>query len=664
MNSSLGQPSCENFPRIYRISKGWKIANIGMGIFFITLATAGLVFAADDSLEYSAGNLIIGLMFVGVFALGICALMYALSGKPNLTLYADTVEISSFFTTRRLHRYEIQHYSINSQGYGIYEIVLEPKFPTEKPVKISSIIKRDNVLDEWIESFPNIDRIEAEEANEELEKDPELGDNPKERMARIVRARKVALWLNIFAFAAMGWVVFYPHPYTVAISVMIILPWIAIAMVGIWPHLFRIDAKSDFGRPLLITVFFLPGLILTLRAVFDFNLLDWETPVIIGIFAGLGISIVAAFADRGTPVRIGPILLFLLMMTPYGYGATTAVNRLLDSSTPQYFPAAVQGKHSSSGKGSTYSVTLDSWGPRDGPNSLDVSRQIYDQLGTNMHVCVRAQQGALGIAYFWLEGCPSDFEMSEQQGLIKASAVSLGVTAFRREQYAVARAFLQEPIKDGNAEAQFTLGLIYWQGLGFPKNGKESIRLFMLAAEQGHARALNVLGYSFERGIGIPTDIEKAIHWYREAVKEDEPRALNNLAILYSNGNGVPHDVAEAEQLWRRAVNQGHTPAMHNLASLYFSGNGHPRDTVEAERLWRESANLGDASAAFKLGVMYGNGDGVDADLAQAYAWFHRAASRFHVGKERARAIKARDVLSIRMTPAQIAKALKIAQER
>ncbi len=601
-----------------------------MGLSFFGLAAAGLAFGAGDLTDSSTGILIFGLMIVGVSALGVCAFMYVLSGKPSLTLYVDTVEVSTFFTTKRLHRYEVLHYSIHDQGFGIYEIILKPKHPSVKPIKISSVIKRDDVLNDWLESLPNHDRMEAEEANAELARDPELGASPKERMARVNNARRVVYWVNAFAIGAMAWTAFYPRPYIAAVSIVTMLPWIAIAMAAFWPHLFRIDSKSDFGRPLLIIPFLFPGFILAIRAIVDFNLLDWRMPIVVGMIASFGISIVAAFADRGTPVRIGPILLILLMMVPYGYGATIAVNRLLDRSTPQYFPATVQGKHSSSGQGATYSVTLNSWGPRDGPNTLDVARQFYDQLGTRMHVCVGAKQGALGIAYLWLEACPPNFDGSEPQGPIKASAVSRGVAAFWRGEYAEARAFLQDAIKAGNAEAQFTLGLIYWEGLGFPKNGKEAMRLFTLAAKQGHARALNVLGFSYEHGIGVSADIKKAVQWYRKAVKEREPRALNNLGILYSKGHGVPLDPSEARRLWREALDQGHAPAIHNLGIMYHQGEGVPRDSAEARRLWLEAAKQGHAPALNSLGIMHYHSQGVPRDLGEAERFWRKAADRGH----------------------------------
>jgi TPR repeat protein len=77
------------------------------------------------------------------------------------------------------------------------------------------------------------------------------------------------------------------------------------------------------------------------------------------------------------------------------------------------------------------------------------------------------------------------------------------------------------------------------------------------------------------------------------------------------------------------------------------------------------SAELGDATAQYSLGLMYDSGRGVLQDYVLAHKWYNLAASRFasweaDIG---ASAAKNRDRLTLRMTPAQIAEAQKMARE-
>ncbi len=77
----------------------------------------------------------------------------------------------------------------------------------------------------------------------------------------------------------------------------------------------------------------------------------------------------------------------------------------------------------------------------------------------------------------------------------------------------------------------------------------------------------------------------------------------------------------------------------------------------------RPLAEQGDADAQFNLGVMYDNGQGVPQDYAQAHMWLNLAASRYPPGENRDKAVKKRDIVAERMTPAQIAEAQKLARE-
>ncbi len=60
---------------------------------------------------------------------------------------------------------------------------------------------------------------------------------------------------------------------------------------------------------------------------------------------------------------------------------------------------------------------------------------------------------------------------------------------------------------------------------------------------------------------------------------------------------------------------------------------------------------------------MYYNGLDVTQDYVQAHMWFNLAASRFPPGEHRDKAVKNRDIVAKKMTPAQISEAQKLARE-
>jgi hypothetical protein len=62
---------------------------------------------------------------------------------------------------------------------------------------------------------------------------------------------------------------------------------------------------------------------------------------------------------------------------------------------------------------------------------------------------------------------------------------------------------------------------------------------------------------------------------------------------------------------------------------------------------------------------MYAKGQGVPKDHVLSHMWFNLAASRFHAseGRERELAVKSRNLVASKMTPAQIAEAERLARE-
>ena len=92
-----------------------------------------------------------------------------------------------------------------------------------------------------------------------------------------------------------------------------------------------------------------------------------------------------------------------------------------------------------------------------------------------------------------------------------------------------ALADLRGRAEQGDAAAQFDLGIRYSLGLGVPENDAEAIRWYRLAAAQGHAEAQNNLGVMYDAGRGIPQDYAEAVRWYqRAALLQHDPLRRSN----------------------------------------------------------------------------------------------------------------------------------------
>ena len=135
--------------------------------------------------------------------------------------------------------------------------------------------------------------------------------------------------------------------------------------------------------------------------------------------------------------------------------------------------------------------------------------------------------------------------------------------------------------EQGDASAQFNLGVRYATGEGVPQDNTEAVRWYRLAADQGHARAQVYLGFMYATGEGVPQDNTEAIRWYRLAADQGHGFALYRLDVM---GVPVVEDDTEAFRRYRVAANQGLAAAQFNLGLMYTNGEGVPQDNTEAVR--------------------------------------------------------------------------------
>ena len=239
------------------------------------------------------------------------------------------------------------------------------------------------------------------------------------------------------------------------------------------------------------------------------------------------------------------------------------------------------------------------------------------------------------------------------------------VAAYDRGDYATAvRGFLVHA-EQGDATAQYKLGVMYNYGWGVPEDHAEAVRWYRLAAKQvhqsvaipdeglsdaelenliaemersgprqGHASAQFNLGLMYANGEGVLKDDAEAVRWYRLAADQGLAGAQLILGVKYANGAGVLKDDAEAVRWYRLAADQGDAGAQLNLGNRYANGEGVLKDDAEAVRWYRLAADQGDAGAQNNLGNMYANGRGVLKDDAEAGRWFRLAADQGHAGAQ------------------------------
>ena len=95
------------------------------------------------------------------------------------------------------------------------------------------------------------------------------------------------------------------------------------------------------------------------------------------------------------------------------------------------------------------------------------------------------------------------------------------LVAFSIQDYQTAARLYRELAEQGDVEAQYSLGNMYYRGMGVPENYAEAAKWYRKAAEQGMAQAQSSLGSMYASGEGVPQDFVQAYKWLILALAQD-----------------------------------------------------------------------------------------------------------------------------------------------
>ena len=115
-----------------------------------------------------------------------------------------------------------------------------------------------------------------------------------------------------------------------------------------------------------------------------------------------------------------------------------------------------------------------------------------------------------------------------------------------------------KPLADqGDADAQYNLGLMYDIGEGVAEDDAEAVRWYRLAADQGHANAQYNLGLMYANGRGVLQDNVTAHMWFNIAGANGAEFGRDNREKI--ERKMTPADVSEAQKRARICMASNYT---------------------------------------------------------------------------------------------------------
>ena len=101
-----------------------------------------------------------------------------------------------------------------------------------------------------------------------------------------------------------------------------------------------------------------------------------------------------------------------------------------------------------------------------------------------------------------------------------------------------------------------------------PEVTPEQVEEYTLKASQGDVDAQYNLGIMYYHGEGIRKDLKEALYWFLKAAEQDDPDAQYNLGFMYGKGEGVEKSREQSMQWFLKAAQHGHTEAREVLDKM------------------------------------------------------------------------------------------------
>ena len=159
-----------------------------------------------------------------------------------------------------------------------------------------------------------------------------------------------------------------------------------------------------------------------------------------------------------------------------------------------------------------------------------------------------------------------------------------GMFALEMEDYDRALYYLSFEAVQGNATAQYNLGLMYKDGIGVDKDNEEALGWFTLGSDNGHMLSKYALGLLYYHGKGTSLNFNKAMNLFLDASFMGHPASQINIGNMYYFGQGVGKNFPKAHMWWSIAKEKGVEAAFSNLITIESKMS--ESQIVEAQKLF------------------------------------------------------------------------------
>lgn len=180
---------------------------------------------------------------------------------------------------------------------------------------------------------------------------------------------------------------------------------------------------------------------------------------------------------------------------------------------------------------------------------------------------------------------------------------------------------------NNEAEMNCRYGLQYYEGKGTQQDYEKAVYYYRLAADKGNVQAQFSLGILYYCGIGMKApDKDTAFRYLKQAALSGHAKAQYCYGICLANGEGVRINRTKAVRYFRISADNGYDEAQYCYGRCLFNAFGIKKNYTEAAKYFKKALDQGNAKAAFFYGLCLHQGLGVKEDKNETLKYLKYAA--------------------------------------
>jgi len=214
---------------------------------------------------------------------------------------------------------------------------------------------------------------------------------------------KATKYLNNLGLIFGLWLLVYPKPYMLAAALNALIPIAAIYVYIKFNKYVELDDDKGDGIPNVGKALLFPSLGLALRAMMDFHLIFetklWASTAVIAL---LLLVFILRKTSEFKVKRWVPLLLAFFVFT-YVFGTVVLTNCLFDRSDSDKYSTYVTDKYISTGKSTSYNLSVKPWGPVEDPEDIDVGSEFYEKVDKGQKIYLYLRKGTWGFGWYTVD---------------------------------------------------------------------------------------------------------------------------------------------------------------------------------------------------------------------------------------------------------------------